>query len=90
MDRVGIRELKQRASEVVRRVAAGDEIEITDRGRPVARMMPLPAPDEYERLVRDGEILPAQGRWQAIEPAAPLPHRTLSAVLEELREEDDH
>ena len=35
MASVGVRELRQRASELLRRVEAGETIEITDRGRPV-------------------------------------------------------
>lgn len=38
---VGIRELQQHASKVLARVASGEEIEVTDRGRPVARIVPL-------------------------------------------------
>jgi len=38
---VGIRELKNRLSEYVSRVKAGDEITVTDRGRPVALLRPL-------------------------------------------------
>ncbi|HCO03412.1 MAG TPA: prevent-host-death family protein, partial [Actinobacteria bacterium] len=34
MASVGIRELRQRASELLRRVEAGETIEVTDRGRP--------------------------------------------------------
>jgi prevent-host-death family protein len=33
--------LKQNASEVARQAAAGDVIAITDRGKPVARIVPL-------------------------------------------------
>ena len=43
MTTVGIRSLKQNASEVVRRAAAGDVITITDRGTPVAQIVPLRA-----------------------------------------------
>ncbi len=42
MTSVGIRELRQRASEYLRRVAAGETIEVTDRGRPVALLTPIP------------------------------------------------
>src|SRR5207244_1156571 len=42
MASVGIRELRQRASELLRRVAAGETIEVTDRGRPVALLSQLP------------------------------------------------
>lgn len=41
MGRVGIRALQQNASAVVARAAAGEVVEITDRGRPVARLVPL-------------------------------------------------
>lgn len=37
MKTVGVRELRQRASELLRLVEGGETIEVTDRGRPVAR-----------------------------------------------------
>lgn len=40
MGTVGIRALKQNASAVVAEAAAGDIIVITDRGRPVAMLVP--------------------------------------------------
>lgn len=40
---VGIRALKQSASVVVARAAAGETITITDRGRPVAQMTATPS-----------------------------------------------
>lgn len=43
MDEVGIRALKQNASAVVARAAAGEVIVVTDRGRPVAQLSPLPS-----------------------------------------------
>jgi prevent-host-death family protein len=52
---VGIRELRQRASELVRRVENGESIEITDRGRPVAVLAPLPE-DPVERLRAAGDL----------------------------------
>ncbi|MGH3456717.1 type II toxin-antitoxin system Phd/YefM family antitoxin [Aeromicrobium sp.] len=39
MDVVGLRELRQEASELVRRVEAGEEIIITVAGRPSARLV---------------------------------------------------
>jgi prevent-host-death family protein len=41
MKSVGVRELKEHASEVLRRVQRGEIVEITVRGKPVARMVPL-------------------------------------------------
>lgn len=40
MGTVGLRELRQDASELVRRVEAGEEIDITVSGRLAARMVP--------------------------------------------------
>ena len=41
VESVGIRALKQNASAVVARVVGGEALEITDRGRPVARITPI-------------------------------------------------
>lgn len=61
MTSVGVRELRQRASELLRRVAAGETIEVTDRGRPVALLAPLPDHGPLERLRASGEVEPARG-----------------------------
>ena len=44
MESVGLRALRQDASELVRRVEAGEEITITVSGRPMARLVPPPPP----------------------------------------------
>ncbi|MGZ4153585.1 MAG: type II toxin-antitoxin system Phd/YefM family antitoxin [Actinomycetota bacterium] len=41
MERVGVRELRQNASEILRRVEAGESFEVTDRGRPVALLVKI-------------------------------------------------
>lgn len=48
MGTVGLRELRQDASELVRRVEAGEEIEITVSGRLAARMVPV-TPKRWRR-----------------------------------------
>jgi prevent-host-death family protein len=53
MERIGIRQLKQHASAVVRRVAAGESIDITDYGHPVARLVPLRG-GPLAQLIADG------------------------------------
>lgn len=45
MRTIGVRELRQAASEHLRAVAAGESLTVTDRGVPVARLTPIP-PDE--------------------------------------------
>jgi prevent-host-death family protein len=48
MRTVGLRELRQDASDLVRQVEGGEEIEITVSGRPAARMVPA-APKRWQR-----------------------------------------
>ena len=52
---VGIRELKQQASELIRRVRErGDEIRVTYHGKVVARILPVqPAAEEVQRAWDD-------------------------------------
>ncbi len=46
MREAGIRELKQKASEVLRHVTeSGEEVTVTCRGKAVARLVPLPDPE---------------------------------------------
>jgi prevent-host-death family protein len=59
MTSVGIRELRQRASELLRLVEEGETVEITDRGRPVALLTPLPEGSPLQRMRAVGEIEPA-------------------------------
>lgn len=71
MERVGIRELRQNASAVVRRVAQGETIEITDRGQPVARLVPLKAPTRVEQLIAEGKVVPPRAPADVL--LGPLP-----------------
>ena len=56
---VGIRELKAKLSEYVNRAANGEQIVVTDRGRPVARLVGLDRPSTIERGIEEGWITPA-------------------------------
>jgi len=56
MTSVGIRELRQRASALLRLVERGETIEITDRGRPVALLSPMPKASPFEQLRAAGEV----------------------------------
>jgi prevent-host-death family protein len=59
MDRIGVRELRQHASRYLARVAKGETIEVTDRGRPVARLVPIGS-DTWADLVAAGKVIPAE------------------------------
>jgi prevent-host-death family protein len=58
MKQVGMRELNQHPSRVIGMVKNGETVEITERGRPVARVVPLaPGRNALARLVREGRAL---------------------------------
>jgi prevent-host-death family protein len=61
MASIGVRELRQRASELLRRVEQGETIEVTDRGRPVAILSPPPEGNPLDRLRALGDVEPAKG-----------------------------
>ena len=58
---IGVRELRQRASEFLRRVEQGETIEVTDRGRRVAILSPPPEGNPLDRLRALGDVDPAKG-----------------------------
>lgn len=89
MASVGIRELRQHASELLRRVEAGEHIEITDRGRRVAVLAPLPE-DPIERLRASGDLIESEATLSDLpEPLAlPVGAETPSLVLERLRRDE--
>jgi prevent-host-death family protein len=61
---VGLRELRQDASELVRRVEHGEEILITVAGRPTARLVPA-RPARWRRWQEFDELFrgPADADW---------------------------
>ena len=74
---VGIRELRADLSRFVKRVRAGEEITVTDRGKPVARLVSVEGERTIDRLIREGVVIPAPGLWRVklpkpIEGAGPL------------------
>jgi prevent-host-death family protein len=71
MTSVGVRELRQRASELLRLVGRGETVEITDRGRPVALLTPVPDGSPLERLRSAGEIDPATADLDDLPPPPP-------------------
>lgn len=85
MRRIGIRELRQHASRYLRDVSQGEVLEITDRGRPVARLVPSASESRLEELEASGRLRPGQGDPLALgaplSPAAdqPLPSQVLAA-----------
>ena len=89
MERVGVRELRQNLSVYLRRVKAGQRLEVTERGQPVARLEPMTDDDDaVTRLERQGRILRrGTGDLSRIRPLKLDLDKPLSAILDELRED---
>lgn len=85
--RVGMRELSQRTARVFALVRAGETVEVTDRGKTVARIVPA-ASDRYEQLVAAGVIRRAKRPFDLVqlpEPQANPTGRSSEEWLAELR-----
>ena len=87
MDRVGVRELRRQASAILRRVAEGETIEVTDRGRAVAVLVQT-MPAGLARLEREGLLRRSGGDLLDLAPIMlPGGARLPSQVVAEGREE---
>ena len=84
-----MRELRQNASKWLARVAAGESFEVTDRGRPVALLVPAPGATGVEALVATGRMTLPSGPLDLGPPLAPAPGVPLpSEILAELRADE--
>ena len=95
MKTAAIAELKARLSSYLRQVKAGHEVLITERGVPVAKIVPLRELEQRgsrrERLAREGRLILGRGR---VRPELLVPPKgdpaigasVLEALLEERRE----
>ena len=86
--------LKASLSEFLRRVKAGEEVLVTERGRPVARLVPVRAPRalpehlldmQREGLVKIGSGKLPKGFWRMPRPKDPK-GLVVKALLEERAE----
>lgn len=61
-NRVGIRELRLDTSKILTRVLEGEEFLVTDRGEPIAQLIPVNVDSDsyFQKLVDAGEIIPAE------------------------------
>ncbi len=93
MERIGVRELRQHASRWLERVRHGESFEVTDRGHPVALLVPVPPEDDViARLVAEGRLSVPEGDLDEFlkQPRpAPEPGRpTASQALAQMREHE--
>jgi prevent-host-death family protein len=85
MERIGVRELRQHASRYLARVASGETLEVTDRGRPVAMLVPVRG-DEWQHLMASGRVVPPTEDGDVLDEAPGDfgidPSRNLAAIRE--------
>ena len=91
--RIGVRELRQHASVYIDLAERGYTVDITNRGRLVARLVPAGEPGSpLERLMAAGVLEPAEdpGDLLDVEPGPPIPpgQPTASEILLQLRKEE--
>ena len=87
---MGVRELRQSLSVYLRRVVEGGQtFQVTDRGRAVAILAPLPAGStSIERLIAAGRAAAPRGDLRELgPPRAGRASRRVSRALGELRTE---
>ena len=91
VERIGVRELRNQASQVVRRARTGERMIITVDGVPAAEIGPIRTAERansIEQLIAGGLVLPARSRTAPAPPrpvAAPSGRPSLE-VLGQLRE----
>ncbi len=93
MHSVSVTELKAHLSRYLRKVKAGSIVQVTERGRPIARLAPVDmagsSDDVRGRLVRDGTLVPGSGdvSWLLASPPLELDDVDLVGAIVEDRED---
>ena len=95
MKRAAVSQLKASLSKYLAGVKKGQEVVVTERGRPVAKLIPISAPEDDEQrrlqemerqgLIRLGTRKLPKDFWQRPRPADPE-GSVLQALIEERRE----
>lgn len=86
-----MRELRQHASRWLQRVGAGESFEITDRGRPIALLIPTQKSEQgLEALIASGRARPASASLAELGPPLhSVPGEpSLSEILGDMRADE--
>lgn len=88
MDQVPVRELNQDTAGVLERVENGETVEITNRGKPIARIVPISS-GELDDLVAAGWVTPPTLRGPIPMPPGEVDESSsASAALIAMRDEE--
>jgi prevent-host-death family protein len=87
MERIGLRELRQNASRYIAQVVQGETVEVTQRGRLVARIVPA-GENTWDDMILRGDVTPAASAAGLFDEA-PVDYRfDASAELQKLRADE--
>jgi prevent-host-death family protein len=87
METIGVRELRQHASRYLERVRHGETLEVTDRGRPVARLVPVSS-DVWTDMVASGEVTLADDQTDLVDEVPGEYEVEASATLAAMRQHE--
>lgn len=88
MSEVPVRELNQNTAGVLARVKRGEEIDVTERGTVIARLVPTQR-DALSGLVAAGKLRPPTVRGPVPRPSGPVrTDHEAGALLRELRDDE--
>ena len=82
---VGIRDLRADLSRWIKRVREGEELLITDRGKPVARIVPMDGQRKIDKLIAAGLVSPSPKPWHGPPPRPVKAKGTVSDLVAEQR-----
>jgi len=85
MAEVGIRELRDHLSRYLDRVQDGEEVVVTDRGRAIARVLPMNGERTIDRLIARGLVTPAKQSKRARPKPLKTPGPVSDLVAEQRR-----
>jgi prevent-host-death family protein len=91
MREIGVRELKQSLSEILRAVGRGERIRVTRRGQPLADIVPAgtrAADNRLRRLIGEGRVVPASRARPGRAPRLATPSRSASRLVLAEREDE--
>ena len=84
MAEVGIRELRDHLSRYLDEVQQGNDVIVTDRGRAIARILPMSGETTLDRLIREGRVTAAKSRVRRL-PTPIKAKGTVSDLVAEQR-----
>lgn len=89
MTRIGVRELNQQTSRYIAQVKDGETIEVTEHGRLVALLVPVPRTGTaVDDLVEQGRVTPPSTPQPAFPARRRPPGRSAGAELAAMRDDE--